>query len=411
MQEEESVSTPDQSSGMSRGGYHAHEHHPGPQQPQFQNPVRPHHPRPVTSDWDLQPNANQFHAPHGAPIQPQQLRTPGAHSASSPGDMHLHDPRQYVHNFSGGEANHPLRGHDHAVYSHPAAQQLHAFDHTLSGNVQYQKDFPRPFSIPQGPPPFYSGVAGQHVEDRILQGYGQDHRLSAVAQEAYNRPPHFSHVPDRPQFSHAPSSALSRPSMHGPPQNLHFQNGTGYVGGVGGDDVVDVEGGQRFRQFQNAFHDHARPGTSPAHVPHPGQSFPSDDATEEPLKCGVGIVFHSGGHGSLAVKRLVPGGPAARCGLIKQGDILTYIDDTNVYQQSASDINHLISGPQGSFVRLRFKRSGSSPVVAVVERMWAPSTAERSKALSNGGGPPSKVSAHTAISLCRDYSVHYFTFS
>jgi C-terminal processing protease CtpA/Prc len=121
-------------------------------------------------------------------------------------------------------------------------------------------------------------------------------------------------------------------------------------------------------------------------------------------------VFHSGGHGSLAVKRLVPGGPAARCGLIKQGDILTYIDDTNVYQQSASDINHLISGPQGSFVRLRFKRSGSSPVVAVVERMWAPSTAERSKALSNGGGPPSKVCGNTAISLYHDYIVHYCTF-
>ena len=161
--------------------------------------------------------------------------------------------------------------------------------------------------------------------------------------------------------------------------------------------MVDVEGSQRCRQPPHPFQHRQRPSTSPQHDVHSGQMHPHrDDVEDEPQTCGVGIVFHSSGHGSLAVKRLVPGGPAARCGLIKQGDILTHIDETNVYQQNASDINHLISGPQGSFVTLRFKRSGSGAVVAAVERAWAPSTAERSKALSNGGGPPSKVGGFVA---------------
>jgi hypothetical protein len=207
--------------------------------------------------------------------------------------------------------------------------------------------------------------------------------------------PPVLHDYGRPQTAHA--SAL------GPPWPLVHASCHQQPSEHGNDDVVDVESSQRFRQPPHKFQNHLRPSTSPSPALQPAQMYSqnlaSDGHQEEvPATCGVGIVFHSSSHGSLAVKRLVPGGPAARCGIIKQGDILTHIDETNVYQQTASDINHLISGPQGSYVRLKFKRSGSNPVVAVVERVWAPSTAERSKALSNGGGPPSKVHGSMEVS-------------
>ena len=238
------------------------------------------------------------------------------------------------------------------------------------------------------PLPMHMQTADQRFEHHYVQSHGYSlHQGSR--QNIHPSPPQHAHYHLPSSYAPALAPAHPRSAAQMPEQHHHFQSSF--------DDVVDVEGAQRFRgQPQYTFHHTQRPSTAPPHA-QPGQMHPqihpADGVNDdEPVSCGVGIVFHSSGHGSLAVKRLVPGGPAARCGLIRQGDILTHIDQTNVYQQNASDINHLISGPQGSFVQLRFKRSGSSPVIAVVERVWAPSTAERSKALSNGGGPPSKVS-------------------
>ncbi len=387
---------PDFPSVMNRGGYKASAHYSAPHHPQVPHSDRYYHPRPVSSDWDLQ---NHLHEPQGAPILQQHVRSPGALPVDTAHGMHTHHARtvgHQGHNFARDEANHSLPGHDNGAHFHPARLQMYQDNTAHYGEAVHERSVPPFVSIPPRPPTLHSDITGQHPEDRFTPGQGYDPRLFAAAQQETIQPSHIhSHHFEygRPQSFHAPAPPH-------PYQQHQFQNGT--------DDVVDVEGSQRFRQFHNPFNDHPRPSTLPSHAMRPGQEFPLRDAAEVPVTCGVGIVFHSSGHGSLAVKRLVPGGPAAHCGLIKQGDILTHIDDTNVYQQSASDINHLISGPQGSFVRLRFKRSGSSPVVAVVERVWAPSTAERSKALSNGGGPPSKVRSF-APSFMTLPRLHVFT--
>jgi hypothetical protein len=389
---------------MSRGGYKASVHYSAPQHPQVQHSDRYYdHPRPVTGDWDLQ---NHFHEPRGAPIIQQHTRSPGPLPVDAAIGMHTHHARtvgHQVHNFARDEVNHSFRGHANGTHFHPASLQLYQDNTAHYGEAPHGSIAPPFVSIPPRPHALHSDITGQHPEDRFTPGHGYDPRLFAAAQQGNIQPAHiYTHHLDhiRPQSFHGPAPPHSRTVMQDSHQQHQYPNGT--------DDVVDVEGSQRFHQFQNRAVDHPRPSTLLPLAMRLGQEFPSGDAAEVPVTCGVGIVFHSSGHGSLAVKRLVPGGPAAHCGLIKQGDILTYIDDTNVYQQSASDINHLISGPQGSFVRLRFKRSGSSPVVAVVERVWAPSTAERSKALSNGGGPPSKVRSFVTEGFFRFAAISCF---
>ncbi len=358
---------------MSFGGRNAPGHHSMPHM-QGQLPDRYYQQRPVTSDWDV-----QFPESHGAPIRQEQVYTSGA-------------PQQ-ERNFSVNPVNSAHRGYENRVYSHPQGQQLFE-GHVRPASAQHQLGQSPPIGFAQRPPSMYMDASGQRFEDRLPQGHGNEPRyIAGLHQQAVIHPAPLQLGFDRPQSSCPPTPMNPRPVMRNPYQQQYIQ--------AAADDVVDVEGSQRFRQPYYPFQDHQRPSTSPQYAAHLGQMHRHEDTVEdEPQTCGVGIVFHSSGHGSLAVKRLVPGGPAARCGLIRQGDILTHIDATNVYQQSASDINQLISGPQGSFVTLRFKRSGSSPVVAAVERSWAPSTAERSKALSNGGGPPSKVRGFcTALQL------------
>jgi hypothetical protein len=369
---------------MSIGGQNASGHHSIPHL-QGQLPDRYYHQRPVTSDWDVQP---QFPAPYGGPIHQQQAYSygaPHAHAADATHHHHALISGQQGRNFPANSVNSAHRGYENGVYSHPQGQQLYQ-GHVHPATARHQIVQSPPVSFAQRPPSMYVDATGQRFEDRLPQGRAEEPRFIAGLHQQVNiRPSPLQLGHERPRSSYAPAPTNPPPLMRNPHQQQFFQSGA--------DDVVDVEGSQRFYQPHHPFQDRQRPNTSPQHAVHPGQMHPhGDDVEDEPQTCGVGIVFHSSGHGSLAVKRLVPGGPAARCGLIKQGDILTHIDETNVYQQIASDINHLISGPQGSFVTLRFKRSGSSPVVAAVERAWAPSTAERSKALSNGGGPPSKVS-------------------
>ena len=379
----------DNASKMSRGGYvHTSGNYPAPPLAQEQNPDRFYRPRPVTSDWDLTPN---FPAPYEAAVHQQQVRSPGAPPAYVADAIHPHHARpaaQQMHFLPANASNPPHRGHDTGAYFYHPGQPYFQESHARPASAQHQRAQPSFGSVPPRTPSMYVNTAGQIFEDRPSQVHDARHFTST--QQSGIGPSLHQHDRQHQQPQHAIAPSHSQTEMPNPYLQHHFQNAT--------DDVVDVEGAQRYRRQPYMFQDHARPSSSPPHALHPGQMYPhphryaaAAETVDEPVTCGVGIVFHSSDHGCLAVKRLVPGGPAARCGLIKQGDVLTNIDDTNVYQQSTSEINHLISGPQGSFVRLRFKRSGSNPVVAVVERVWAPSTAERSKALSNGGGPPSKV--------------------
>lgn len=373
---------------MSRDGHAPAGSYPVPPPLQGQHPDRFYRPRPVTSDWDVSPN---YPASSEAPIhfhqqQARSLVVPPANAADA---MHPHFARipGPGPNIAGGAVSTPQHGPERSAYLHYPVYPHYQDGHARPATAHHQTGQPSFGNIPPRTPSMRLNTAGQVHMNGPSQGYIQDARHFSSTQQSGAGPQRDRHIP---QPVHPSASTNAQQEIHyNHYQQYQVQNAT--------DDVVDVEGAQKYRHQHFPFQDHTQPGISTLPPPHPGHMYPHSysaaaQADDQPKMCGVGIVFHSSDHGCLAVKRLVPGGPAARCGLIKQGDILTYIDDTNVYQQSTSEINHLISGPQGSFVRLRFKRSGSGPVVAVVERGWAPSTAERSKALSNGGGPPSKIS-------------------
>ncbi|KAJ1486673.1 hypothetical protein T484DRAFT_1943079 [Baffinella frigidus] len=72
--------------------------------------------------------------------------------------------------------------------------------------------------------------------------------------------------------------------------------------------------------------------------------------------CGLGIAFKPNKQGTLTVKRLVPGGPAALAGTVESGDALHAIDGVNVIGMEKPQVADLLVGPQGSTVRLRFLR-------------------------------------------------------
>lgn len=76
---------------------------------------------------------------------------------------------------------------------------------------------------------------------------------------------------------------------------------------------------------------------------------------------GVGLFFHESG-GKIKVKTIVSGGSAERDGRIQVGDILIAIDGVDVRGQSqaAPFFRNLITGPEGSTVRLKMLRGEGS---------------------------------------------------
>jgi len=72
---------------------------------------------------------------------------------------------------------------------------------------------------------------------------------------------------------------------------------------------------------------------------------------------GVGLFFHES-HGKIKVKTIVSGGSAERDGRIQVGDTLIAIDGVDVRGQSqaAPFFKNLITGPEGSTVRLKMLR-------------------------------------------------------
>ena len=76
---------------------------------------------------------------------------------------------------------------------------------------------------------------------------------------------------------------------------------------------------------------------------------------------GVGLFFHESA-GKIKVKTIVSGGSAERDGRIQVGDTLIAIDGVDVRGQSqaAPFFKNLITGPEGSTVRLKMLRGEAS---------------------------------------------------
>lgn len=72
--------------------------------------------------------------------------------------------------------------------------------------------------------------------------------------------------------------------------------------------------------------------------------------------CGVGLVLREGPDGALHVAEVVPDGPADNAGCIVPGDVLYEVNGANVYRVDARRVAAAVLGPEGSRVRLAFKR-------------------------------------------------------
>jgi C-terminal processing protease CtpA/Prc len=72
--------------------------------------------------------------------------------------------------------------------------------------------------------------------------------------------------------------------------------------------------------------------------------------------CGVGLVLREGTDGSLFVAEVIPDGPAELAGCIAVGDVLYEVNGANVYRVDARRVAAAVLGPEGTRVRLAFKR-------------------------------------------------------
>ena len=73
------------------------------------------------------------------------------------------------------------------------------------------------------------------------------------------------------------------------------------------------------------------------------------------VKAGVGLVLETRGRGSF-VTELVAGGSADRSGKVQVGDKLLLVDGNPLDGMTPVDLAQVISGPEGTFVRLSFCR-------------------------------------------------------
>jgi len=88
-----------------------------------------------------------------------------------------------------------------------------------------------------------------------------------------------------------------------------------------------------------------------------------------PSRTGVGITFETDPiDNSARVKRLIRGSPADCSGLIKTGDIIFEVDNTNVFRESLDVVSQLLLGEPGSDVRLLFLRGTRIFIEATVTR-------------------------------------------
>lgn len=99
-------------------------------------------------------------------------------------------------------------------------------------------------------------------------------------------------------------------------------------------------------------------GESPYNIDKPGDFVV--DTPNGGLR-GVGVVFDSGEDGSgpdgdgLVVNRLIDGGAAISCGVIKKDDKLITIDGMDVRGITAEELEGVMLGPGGSRVKLGFE--------------------------------------------------------
>jgi hypothetical protein len=76
----------------------------------------------------------------------------------------------------------------------------------------------------------------------------------------------------------------------------------------------------------------------------------------EGRRAGVGLVLEARGRGPSFVAELAPGGSADRSGRVRVGDQLESVDGQLVNGKTPSDLSQIISGPEGTYVTLAFRR-------------------------------------------------------
>lgn len=80
----------------------------------------------------------------------------------------------------------------------------------------------------------------------------------------------------------------------------------------------------------------------------------------QPRRAGVGLVLEARGRGPSFVAELAPGGSADRSGRLRVGDQLLRVDGQIIQGLTPADLSQIISGPEGTSVRLTFRRITSN---------------------------------------------------
>ena len=80
----------------------------------------------------------------------------------------------------------------------------------------------------------------------------------------------------------------------------------------------------------------------------------------EARRAGVGLVLEARGRGPSFIAELAPGGSADRSGRVRVGDQLLRVDGQLVQGMTPSELSQIISGPEGTAVRLAFRRVTSN---------------------------------------------------
>ena len=78
------------------------------------------------------------------------------------------------------------------------------------------------------------------------------------------------------------------------------------------------------------------------------------------VRAGVGLVLEARGRGPSYVAELAPGGSADRSGRLRVGDQLLSVNGQAIQGMTPAELSQIISGPEGSSVRLAFRRITSA---------------------------------------------------
>ena len=133
-----------------------------------------------------------------------------------------------------------------------------------------------------------------------------------------------------------------------------------------------------------------------------GEEF-EDHKIEQMELAGVGLKIHTNVvTGQHIVRALVRHSPAETSGLIKHGDEIILVDDTEVAGKGIDEVGKALLGPEGTVVHLVLRRAGRIHVKLALTRQYSKHQSDRMEILhhaQHAAAMSASIKGHTSSAL------------